>query len=376
MHTHYNCDALAARLIDLGRLGASLPPAWNGAKITHLVAGPQGEFIGKMLPGKGLLLCDDLKNYGILTPLPHVFERSLTFRLRDLLKSERGAITTYAGLHTALVGRTHGPHASPFSKNVIQVTGRWASSFTQAGVPGAGTYTAIPGGAAHSQLTTGALNYAFAEPTSPDKAFLLSFGMGGINAGFTTGILVDLLVGAGNIDSNVNTAQTVNTTALTRNTSGAGVMVFFEVTSILFNAAASTLTINKYTNQAGTTLQTSPANAMILSAAVPQLAHSTTAPFFALASGDYGVRSVEEVTFSAAMGGTGTVACVLCMPLMWIPGLPLGFHAQRDDTTNINGAKELAQTSGSLVGCLSLLTNGGGNVTTQYNGELQIAVGS
>lgn len=152
-------------------------------------------------------------------------------------------------------------------------------------------------------------------------------------------------------------------------------MAYFETTSTT-SAGAANLTINKYTNQANTANQTSQANAMITSSAAPQLSYTTVTPFFALAAGDYGVRSIEEVTFSAAMGGTGMVAAVLCMPIMWIPGLPAGFAAKRDDTANINGAVQLAQTSGDLMGCLSLLVHFVGSGTMENYGDIDIAVGS
>lgn len=371
----YSCDTLAAFLADVGRQAAVLPPAWDGARISHLVAGPQGEFIGKMLPGRGLLLWDDLKNYGITKPVPYVFERSLAFYLRDLLRSERGAISTYAGLLAARAAGKHGVRTCGYNKSFSGTIGRWASIFTQAGNPPPGSFTAIPGGAAYDQTSVGALNNGFAEPTNPDKAFLLSFGMGCRNLNFLRACLIDMLVAASNIDTNLNTAQTVNTTALTRNTTGAGVMAYCEVTSTL-STTASNLSLNKYTNQANTANQSSVANAMIASVAAPQIPYSTVTPFMALAAGDYGIRSVEEVTFSAAMGGTGKVALVLCMPVMWIPGLPAGFAAKRDDTSNINGAVQLAQTSGDRMGCLSLLVCFGGTTTMEMFGDLDIAVGS
>lgn len=374
MSKNFSCDTLALRLMEIGKDAAALPPAWDGAKITYLVAGPQGEFIGKMLPGKGLLLFDDLKHYGINKLLPNVFERTLAFRLRDLLRSERGAITSLADLLAARATQKHGARANVFSKATTGTINRWANSYARSGTPDAGTFTAIPGGAAFSQLTAGALNYGFAQPTAPDKAFLMSFGIGQPDLAMNKAILIDMLVGANNIDTTVATAQTVNTTALTRNTTGAGVMCFLEVTNTL-GTNVVTLTLNKYTNQAGTANQSSVANNMIQSAGAQQLPYDTVTPFFALASGDYGVRSVEEVTFSGAMTGTGKLAIVLCMPIMWIPGMPGAFAGKRDDTTNINGATQLAQTSGGLTGCLSLLVGFSGSAAMQVVGDIEVAFG-
>jgi hypothetical protein len=105
--------------------------------------------------------------------------------------------------------------------------------------------------------------------------------------------LVDLLVAAGNIVATSAAAQTVNTTALTRYTTGAGVMATLEVTTQT-SATAHNVTINKYTDQDGNTLNTTgaqtaqaAATANIVQRLVPV---DTGSPFFSLASGDYGIR--------------------------------------------------------------------------------------
>src|SRR5215813_8507822 len=94
-------DILGNKLASLGRLARSMPCSWDGARDTCLIAGPQGEYIGKVLPGRGIMLSDDLKNVGIVRAIPHIYERSLTRWLWDKLRDERGAITTYDDLLTA-----------------------------------------------------------------------------------------------------------------------------------------------------------------------------------------------------------------------------------------------------------------------------------
>lgn len=370
----HDCDLLAVRLTQLGQVGASLPPVWDGCGISQLVAGPQGEFMGKILPGRGFLLFEDLKNVGITRELPYVFQRSIAFQLRDLLKSERGAITSLADLNAAREANKAGAKSSPFVKTVATASNQWSSLYGGTGVPAAGTFTGIPGGATFDQTTTGALNYAFTAPTNPDKAFLMSFGLGSPTGLLFMGCLVDMLVGAGNIDTTSTSAQTVNTTALTRNTDGKGVMVYVEVTAALGTGAAS-VTLNKYTNQAGTTLRTTGTNGLIASASISRLPYTTTVPFFGLQAGDYGVRSVEEVTMSAALTGSGILAVVLCKPIMWIPGMSAGYAMKRDDTGNINGATQLAQTSGDLMGCLNVLLCAGTSGSIVLLGDIEIAVG-
>jgi hypothetical protein len=64
---------LAERLTEWAALAWAMPPAWEGASISHAIGGDGGA-IGRILPGKGLLLKEDLKNLGINKPLPAVYE--------------------------------------------------------------------------------------------------------------------------------------------------------------------------------------------------------------------------------------------------------------------------------------------------------------
>jgi hypothetical protein len=98
-------------------------------------------------------------------------------------------------------------------------------------------------------------------------------------------------------------------------------------------AGVPTVTLT-YTDQDGNTGNTLPVTvAMTASAIVPHISHSGTAannygPFLPLASGDYGVRNVASVTFSAANTGTG--ALVLARPLLQIPLVTASVLAERD----------------------------------------------
>lgn len=76
-----NVDTIAGVLTGLGRIARSMPPAWDGAKITQLASGPDGQVFGRMLPGRGLYLARDLKTLGITKPLPHVYERTTLARV-------------------------------------------------------------------------------------------------------------------------------------------------------------------------------------------------------------------------------------------------------------------------------------------------------
>jgi hypothetical protein len=56
-----NVDVIASTLGQMGQLARSLPPAWDGGKVTALATGPDGQVFGKMLPGRGLYLARDLR---------------------------------------------------------------------------------------------------------------------------------------------------------------------------------------------------------------------------------------------------------------------------------------------------------------------------
>ena len=99
------------------------------------------------------------------------------------------------------------------------------------------------------------------------------------------------------------------------------------VGAALGGATASNITVLTYVDQdgnTGATIPTNPANAVTVSAALPTVnlgARTLTAtgsgPFLPLAAGDSGVRSLTNITFSAA--NTGLEALVLCRPLAFIP---------------------------------------------------------
>lgn len=388
-------DILAKRLIQVGELGRNFPPSWNGARISVPVCGPDGQYVGRVLPGKGLYLDMDLKSVGINKPLPLVFEKTPVQRLCEVFNDDRYAIKAAGVLLTAALF----PKLIPFylfgtistyadivtnrvtNRKVKDVTltklmagagigNFWCSLWTKANMANssvgpevvAGTYTNIPTGAVHDQTTVGAWSKGLIAPTGSDHCYLLTWGMAAqYNSGASVGdnlpmfLLHDLLVGAGNINTNINTLQTVTSAALTRYTTGAGVMMAFEVTSTLGGTPAN-LTVT-YTNQAGTGSRSTGAIAMDLSAAPPRLVPSGLGPIMQLQSGDYGVQTVADATFSAAMG-SGVVALNLYFPLAIVAGPTngngtFGCYNEFDLNTTIHGLVELTAASG-VLGCLNV----------------------
>lgn len=348
--TKTDCDILAQRLMQLGQMARSMPPAWQGAEIAHPVLSPNGGTLGRILPGKGLSLTEDLKSLGIRRTLPAVYEYSKFRWLLDTLGNQRGAITTYDQMLTARL--THlADDVVIYKGTAFDSTPLWYSAFRDTGTPvGAGSYTNIPGGAAHDMTSAGAWSSLLHKPSGTDKKYLVSLGW---QAAVPLGcfLLVDLLVAAGNILCTTTSPQTINTTALTRYTTGAGVLLTFAITTTLSNTS-ETMAVNKYSNQAGTANQSTAAVLAVLSFnAPPRLVPVGLGPCMALADGDYGVRSVEEITMGTALGA-GILALNLYYPLAFLPGLDSGTYVERDFVSQVDGLVELVQVSG-MLGCLT-----------------------
>ena len=111
--------------------------------------------------------------------------------------------------------------------------------------------------------------------------------------------------------------EMIQTAALTRYTSGQGVMMM--AVSQSASSAVGTFTVS-YTNQDGTAGRTSDVTYTKVVSGGGTLVSSTnnavtgSQPFIQLQAGDTGVRSIQSVTFSAA--GGGLMALVLVKPLM------------------------------------------------------------
>lgn len=359
----YDVDIMAENLRYAGWLARQMPPAWDGARISQLCAFPGGEFIGLMLPGKGLKLITDLKNLGITKRIPNIYEDSLTRRLLDLVEDERGAITTYDSIIAARCGG-NGNDVAVVKPTTTTVANAWHSlSSVAAGIPGAMTYTAIPGGAVHTNANEGAWSLGMSNPGGSNKKYLLTLGWSAVSQ-INMLMLVDLLVAAGSIPCNSSgSPYTINSTALTRYTTGAGVMMTFEVTTVL-SGTADNINVSAYTNQAGTGSRATGAIALTTSAAVGRLLPIPLGPFVALQAGDYGVRSVETITMSSA--NTGVLALNLYFPLAFCPGVGANAYTERDSTVQIDGITELLAPSNTL-GCLTVYVLPNTNSTGAVN---------
>lgn len=222
-------------------------------------------------------------------------------------------------------GKTYKNEWMKSTGGAAYTAGRWYSMFTLAGAPAAGTYSGTALNAqAPTDATAGALFHG-GNVSTDTKHILNASAMTAVATG-APGVLmlVDIALYYPGINVNLATAQTlVNTTTLTRYTTGAGLFPFFEVGATT-GATAHNIALS-YTNQAGTAGRALGATvAMTASAIVPHIAHSGTAsnnygPFLPLAAGDTGVRSVQTLTFSAASGTASTGTLVLAKPILRVP---------------------------------------------------------
>jgi hypothetical protein len=105
----------------------------------------------------------------------------------------------------------------------------------------------------------------------------------------------------------------VNTDSLTRYTDGEGVRIVLIVTEPMTVTASVTIT---YTNTADVSGRTATANLVpgldigVCATGTGSGGVTAPTPFFPLASGDSGVKSIQQVTLAAAAGGFVTAALV------------------------------------------------------------------
>lgn len=392
--TPYDVDVVAGEIARVAALAQAMPPSWDGAKIAHGFTGPGGENLGRVLPGRGVALSLDLKTLGITKPIPHVFEKTLAARAIEACGGrERLAMVLAAGLMSAKLGVLGmgeallglpafigaitnydgiiNARANGNSQDVVSYHGsqtsvalQWHSHLRSATKQPGGTFApaAIPGGTATNRTTTGVLFPQLSNPGGTDKKYLLTVGY---SASSTLNMLLfyDMLVAASGINANLNTEQTVSTTPLTRYTTGAGVMATMEVTTAL-GATSSNVTMS-YTDQDNVSGLITPSVGMTTSAIAGRLMPATMGPFFQLAAGDFGVRSVQSITFSSAMAA-GALNLYLYMPLHFLPGIATNIYVERDSTVQIDGLTEIVKGTDGEIGALGyfVLPNGTGSGNT------------
>ncbi|MBX9580465.1 MAG: hypothetical protein K2X87_09170 [Gemmataceae bacterium] len=200
------------------------------------------------------------------------------------------------------------------STSALGSSGRPACMYANANEAGAAPTTAVACDAA----TVGAMLGRQTTTATTNPLYLAQVEVASGTAQSTVAMMLcDRLSHQGGLVGNVATAQTTNlpTAALTRYTSGAGVMAALEVYTAI-GTGGSTVSVS-YTNQAGTSGRTS--KPVVIGATG---ANAATQFFpLPLQDGDTGVRSVESVTMAAATGTAGNMGVTLYKPLLILPGV-------------------------------------------------------
>lgn len=137
-------------------------------------------------------------------------------------------------------------------------------------------------------------------------------------------MVADRLVHMGGLDATNTGAQTVNTPALTRYTSGVGVLAAVEIYTQI-GASSTTFTVS-YTNQASGSGRTSPATAI----GNTDFREANVMLPIPLQLTDTGIQSVETVTLAATTGTAGNFGITLYKPIITFPA-PVTKHAYNWD---------------------------------------------
>lgn len=209
----------------------------------------------------------------------------------------------------------------------------------QGPTPGAVPSTA----AAPTRATAGALGQQNSSGVLRIGQMLASVGaISTSDASNGTYVLYDRLSHQGGLSGTVTTAQTTNlpTAALTRYTTGDGVMFALEIYTSLGNTA-TTVTAS-YTNQAGTAGKVTPARSF--GSIDGSQAFFLPMP---LASGDSGVRAVASVTVLASTGTAGNFGVTLYKPLYAVPSCG-GLRSVLDGVVGAAGNIPQVQTDACL----------------------------
>ncbi len=219
------------------------------------------------------------------------------------------AITTYP-IYRSKVNSPHQIITEAKASVTTAVAGRPCSLWTAATNAGAVPTTAV----VPTNTTAGAI--PIANTTNPNRLLqiLSVFPQGG------TITICDRLSHQGGLSGTSILAQTTNlpTAALTRYTTGEGVMMAAEIYTAI-GTTATTITTS-YTNQAGTSGRTS------VETVFGGTANREVARFIplSLAAGDTGVRAVASATLAASTLTAGAFGITLYKPLLsfTVPGGP------------------------------------------------------
>ncbi len=283
-------------------------------------------------------------------------------------------ISNYDGIINA---RANNPINDVFFTKITAfggVSGMWYSSFHAfSGTPIDIYRPAVGSGGVFSNVSTGAI--PLTNPNSGNSKYLLTVGLTTPSvSGFSAAMLVDLVWLGSGLSPNSTSAQSLYMPSTpVRYYDGTGLMLAFASKSGFVGGIASNITVN-YTNNSGTAGRVST-QAAVQSIGIQRLMQFGAGPFFPLAGGDGGIRSIQSITFSASMGNTALLDVLLVKPLAMIPTIAANTFVERDSTAQIDGLTPLPWGSNSAISCLGLFLLTGGTTTTTLVGFMRTCEG-
>jgi hypothetical protein len=285
-----------------------------------------------------------------------------------------GAITDYNGILAAAGnGKLEMLVCPRTGASITYAAQQWSHHFSASGFQGTFAFTGSLGATAPDATRAGSLMKGFTAPTDGDKAYLVAIGMlPAANNVFQILQLSDVLYECGGIAVTTG-SQSLGTAALTRYTSGVGVLCTMTATTA-WSATNSTITLT-YTNSGGTGSRSGTIAHLNTSGfgAIDRLIPAGR-PYMTLQSGDVGVRSVQSLSFGTGLAA-GVGALFLHKPLALLPGTAADLYVERDTVQTLDGLIELVTTSGGELGCPMLLGTANSTGTITLSLILKVARG-
>jgi hypothetical protein len=259
------------------------------------------------------------------------------------------------------------------------VASSWGTFWDRGHSPAAGAYSGTALNAQQtSDATTGAIWHG--GDVSPDTKHLIEFTAAATAATSIPGyaILVDRLLYYPGISATSTSPQNlVNGVAIQRYTSGVDVKAWLEVTTVL-GTGTGTFTMD-YTSDVDSGRALGATVNTVASSIITNIPHARAAintyasPFLPLQAGDSGVKSVQQVTFTAAhTGSTAAVALVLGVALAWVPLSVVSLATERDFAMGLASLPRVFDGA-----CLGIIYGHNGNLvaSSPYMGRLGFAWG-
>ena len=254
----------------------------------------------------------------------------------------------------------------------------WADMWPVSGLGGSGTY----GGTARTakqfdDTSTGAMLHG--GNVSPDTKHLISTAIVS-SAGTPTLWLCDRVLSYESCGFTAATNQTMTNTLTAQRYNGTGLpgMLCCVVADTAIGATASNMTRIEYTDQAGNTgalMPTTPTKAISVSVGAPLTTLGArcclpigVSPWVELAAGDYGMRSIENYTTSAA--NSGTMAFLMLRPLALMPTYAAGIGSVIDLVAQVASLERVYDGA-----CLSFLAFFPAATASTLNGRIDVAWG-